>query len=84
MRTKHRLGKLPNAEPLVVDFARVIASQGFVALPLSIDHAQTAGALKSENRDPFDRMLCAQALTEKMVWVTNETAFDALPIARVW
>ena len=82
--TKHRIGKLPSAGPLAVDFARVIASQGFVALPISIDHGQTAGALKSEHRDPFDRMLVAQALTEKMAWVSNETAFDALPITRVW
>lgn len=82
--TKHRIGKLPGPGPLVVDFARVIASQGFVALPISIDHAQLAGSLRSEHRDPFDRMLAAQAMAEKMAWVSNETAFDALPVVRVW
>lgn len=82
--TKHRIGNLPGAGPLVVDFARVIASQGFVALPISIDHAQLAGSLRSEHRDPFDRMLGAQAMAEKMAWVSNETAFDALPVVRVW
>ncbi|MEO7998146.1 MAG: type II toxin-antitoxin system VapC family toxin [Gemmatimonadaceae bacterium] len=82
--TKHRIGKLPGAGPLIVDFTRVIASQGFVALPISIDHAQLAGALRSAHRDPFDRMLAAQAMAEKMAWVSNETAFDALPVVRVW
>ena len=82
--TKHRIGTLPGAGPLVVDFSRVIGSQGFIALPISIDHAQIAGALKSEHRDPFDRMLVAQALTEKIAWVSNESAFDALPVTRVW
>lgn len=82
--TKHRIGKLPGAGPLVVDFARVIARQGFVALPISIDHAQLAGSLRSEHHDPFDRMLVAQAMAEKMAWVSNKTAFDALPIVRVW
>ena len=82
--TKHRIGKLQGAGPLVVDFTRVIASQGFVALPISIDHAQHAGSLRSEHRDPFDRMLAAQAMVEKMAWLSNETAFDALPVLRVW
>ena len=82
--TKHRLGKLPGAGPLAVDFAREIEAQGFLPLPIALSHGQDAGALDSVPRDPFDRMLVAQALAEKMVLVSNETAFDATGVKRVW
>ena len=82
--TKHRIGKLPHVGPLVVDFARVLQSQQFIGLAISIDHAQTAGALRDANRDPFDRMLISQAMLEKMALVSNERSFDAFPITRVW
>ena len=59
--TKHRLGKLPDAGPLAVDFAREVRAQGFVPLPISLEHGQVAGALAIDHRDPFDRMLVAQA-----------------------
>lgn len=68
---KYRLGKLPDAGPLAVDFAREIRQQRFVALPISLEHAQVAGALRGEHTDPFDRMLIAQALEEK--WRSSPT-----------
>ena len=82
--TKHRLGKLPGAGPLAVDFAREVEAQGFLPLPITLAHGQDAGALSLLNRDPFDRMLVAQALAERMVLVSNETAFDAAGVVRVW
>ena len=82
--TKHRLGKLPGAGPLAVDFAREIEQQGFLPLPITLAHGQDAGALTLGLRDPFDRMLIAQALAERMVLVSNETAFDAAGVVRVW
>lgn len=82
--TKHRLGKLPGAGPLAIDFAREIGSQGFLPLPILLPHGQDAGALDLPFRDPFDRMLVAQALAEKMALVSNETAFDAARVSRVW
>ncbi len=82
--TKHRLGKLPAAGPLAVDFSREIVRQGFVALPISLEHAQVAGALSGAYRDPFDRMLIAQAREEKMALVSNEQLFDAFGISRIW
>ena len=42
--TKHRLGKLPGAGPLALDFAREIRSQGFIQLAITLDHGQTAGS----------------------------------------
>ena len=82
--TKHRLGKLPGAGPLAVDFAREVEAQGFLPLPITLAHGQDAGALSLLNRDPFDRMLVAQALAERMVLVSNETAFDAAGVVRMW
>ncbi len=82
--TKHRLGKLPMAGPLAVDFAREVRRQGFTPLPISLEHAQVAGALSNDHRDPFDRMLVAQAREEKLALVSNETVFDRFGVKRVW
>ncbi|MEY4608131.1 MAG: hypothetical protein RL625_348 [Gemmatimonadota bacterium] len=82
--TKHRLGKLPMAGPLAVDFVREVRRQGFTPLPISLEHAQVAGALPNDHRDPFDRMLVAQAREEKLALVSNETVFDRFGVTRVW
>jgi PIN domain nuclease of toxin-antitoxin system len=82
--TKHRLGKLPGAGPLAVDFAREVRLQGFLPLPITLEHGQVAGALVGAHRDPFDRMLVAQAREEKLALVSNESLFDELGVTRVW
>ncbi len=82
--TKHRLGKLPTVGPLAVDFAREIRRQGFQPLHITLEHAQVAGSLGGAHRDPFDRMLVAQAREEKMALVSNETIFDDFDVTRVW
>jgi PIN domain nuclease of toxin-antitoxin system len=82
--TKHRLGKLPSAGELVADFARVVEQLGFQPLPISIDHAQRAGNLPGDHRDPFDRMLIAQAQSENLALVSNEQIFDHYGIKRIW
>ena len=82
--TKHRIGKLPGAGPLAVDFAREVRQQGFAELPISFAHGQVAGSLPGEHRDPFDRMLIAQAREEKMALISNEIVFDEFGVERVW
>lgn len=82
--TKHRVGKLPGAGPLVVDFAREVRQQGFSELPITLDHGQVAGALPGVHRDPFDRMLVAQAREEKMALVSNDAVFDTFGVERIW
>ena len=82
--TKHRIGKLPGAGPLAVDFLRVVRSQGFTPLPITIDHAQVAGSLPGDHRDPFDRMLVAQAREERLALISIEPLFDAFGIVRIW
>src|SRR5262245_46037287 len=64
--TKVRLGKLPTATDLVTDFAGQLDREGFETLAISADHAIRAGLLPGVHRDPFDRMLIAQAQAENM------------------
>jgi PIN domain nuclease of toxin-antitoxin system len=82
--TKHRLGKLPGASAIVGDLAGVIEGQGFVGLPITIRHGQAAGALPGPHRDPFDRMLIAQAMLDDLVLVSNEHAFGDYGVRRLW
>ena len=82
--TKHRLGKLPSAEGLVADFARIVEQLGFHPLPISLEHAQRAGNFPGDHRDPFDRMLIAQAQSENLPLVSNERIFDIYGIKRIW
>ncbi len=82
--TKHRLGKLPSADGLVADFDRIVQELGFRALPISLEHAQRAGSLPGAHRDPFDRMLIAQAQSENLPLVSNERIFDIYGIKRIW
>ena len=82
--TKARLGKLPGAADVAADVPACLASQGFVPLPITVQHAQRAGALGGSHRDPFDRMLIVQAQTEGVPIVSNETVFDDYGVARFW
>ena len=81
---KFKLGKLPRAAALAEAFEEVIASAACVPLPLSLAHAEAAGKLDLSHRDPFDRLLIAQALTENVPIVSNEKLFDAFGVERVW
>lgn len=82
--TKFRIGKLDDAAVVARDVAAAIAAEGFVELAVSVAHAQSAGALGGRHRDPFDRMLVAQALAENLTLVSNERAFDAYGVRRLW
>lgn len=82
--TKHRLGKLPEAEELAQDFEAAVAQHGFDDLPISIRHAQLAGSLRLTHKDPFDRLLIAQSLIEGLTLVSSETVFDQTGVNRLW
>jgi len=82
--TKARLGKLPGAAAVAADVVGAVASQGFAPLDITMLHAQRAGRLKTEHRDPFDRMLVAQSLLEGLTLITNEELFDAFGVERLW
>lgn len=82
--TKHRIGKLPDAALLAQDFEAIVADQGFSELSISVRHARLAGEMGIAHKDPFDRLLIAQALAEDMVLVSNETRFDDSAVKRLW
>ena len=82
--TKYRIGKLPDAAALARDIHSALARQGFIALPITIQHGQGAGSLPGPHRDPFDRMLIAQAIAAELVIVSNEAVFDRYGVRRLW
>jgi len=82
--TKHRLGKLPGVSSIIGDLEAAVGDQSFLGLPISVRHGQLAGALPGPHRDPFDRMLMAQAMADNLTLVSNEQAFDAYGVARLW
>jgi PIN domain nuclease of toxin-antitoxin system len=63
---------------------RQLTKVRFRALPISLEHAERAGQLAIQHRDPFDRMLIAQALAEEMWFVSNEDFFDRAGVRRYW
>ncbi len=82
--TKHRLGRLPGADGLAGDIRGAIVGQGFSELPISIADAERAGRLPGPHRDPFDRLLIAQALAHDLAIVSNEKPFDLYGAPRLW
>ena len=80
--TKVRIGKLPHAEPLMQNYGRLVAQLGATTLPISQEHGLFAGALDWSHRDPFDRMLAAQAVLEAASLVTFDRAFDDVEAVR--
>ena len=82
--TKHRLGKLPSADPIASDIPGAIAAQGFQELPITVAEAARAGALPGPHRDPFDRMLIAQALSRDLLLISTDAAFDQYHVRRLW
>lgn len=82
--TKHRLGRLPSADALSSDIGVYIAQQGFDEMAITVSDAHRAGALQEHHRDPFDRMLIAQALSRDMIFISNESLFDLYGVRRLW
>ena len=81
---KHRLGRLPEAEVLLASFAEHMQQLGAEELPLSVRHALAAGSFSSPHRDPFDRILAAQALIEGLPLVSRDPAFAEFPVDTIW
>ena len=75
------LGKLPEAESSIAELKDNGALPGFTMLPISERHAVDAGLLEISHRDPFDRMLIAQAQVEALTIVTRDASFDAYEVA---
>ena len=82
--TKVRLGKLPGAEAFEREFLAVVDDAGYTLLPIDAASALRAGRLTSEHRDPFDRILAAQALAQDIPILSTDTKLDTFGIRRLW
>lgn len=76
--TKHRLGRLPEASALVHHFDQQVERLGADQLPISAQHAIAAGSLDWSHRDPFDRMLAAQAMSDGLELVTADPVLSGV------
>ena len=82
--TKVRLGRLEVATDLARDFSGYLAQERFESLSISTEHGIRAGSLPGAHKDPFDRMLVAQAQLESLVIVSNDAQLDGYGVSRVW
>ncbi len=82
--TKVRLGKLQEAEALERVFLDAVGVAGYVVLAIEATTALRAGRLTAEHRDPFDRMIAAQALDDDMPVVSGDTKLDGFGVRRIW
>ncbi len=73
---KRALNKLEMPDGLV----EALESSGFIPLVITVDHGERAPALPKHHRDPFDRMLVAQAQIESLTLVTADKVFDAYEV----
>lgn len=82
--TKYRIGKLPEAGTLLPGIDGHVRRSGFIELPISFRHAELAGTMESDHRDPFDRMLIAQAKLEAMPIISADRVFETFDVQIIW
>lgn len=78
--TKFRIGNLPDAAEIADNVPEWIVRAGFESMPVTPEHAQLAGSWNLSYRDPFDRMLAAQAKLERMPLATEDFIFQSFPV----
>ena len=82
--TKVRLGKMNEAIDLEREFLTKMAEAGYTLLPITAAHALRAGRMIGDHRDPFDRMIAAQALAEDIPVISMDTKLDVFGVRRLW
>jgi len=82
--TKVRLGKLPGAEKLEQNYLAVIDEAGYTQLSIDAESALRAGRLTAEHKDPFDRMIAAQALALDIAVLSPDSQLDHFGVRRIW
>lgn len=82
--TKVRLGRLAVAADLASDFTAYLDQERFERLAITIEHGIRAGSLPGTHKDPFDRMLVAQAQLEGLAIVSNDALLDGYGVRRIW
>jgi PIN domain nuclease of toxin-antitoxin system len=80
---KHHIGKF-RVPDLIKDFRGRVQREGFVELPISLEHAVIAGTLPGKHKDPFDRVLIAQSQVEDVAMVTRDERFREYAVQCIW
>lgn len=81
---KYRTGKLSEFGDPQLRYAALMTNDRFTPLAVTQEHALRAGLLPGEHRDPFDRLIAAQALIEGLTIVTRDPAFVAFGCTVLW
>lgn len=84
MSIKVSLGKLDMPRPVDRFLQEQLEVNGFSLLPVSLEHAAVVADLPFHHRDPFDRLLAAQALREELAIVSSDPIFKRYGVKRVW
>lgn len=82
--TKQRIGKLPVFALPAGGFDAFVTADGFGLLQVTAAHAWRAGELAWTHRDPFDRVLAAQAMQERMTLVSRDPVFAEIAVSTLW
>ena len=82
--TKYRLGRIPEVAPLMHDMSGWFEGAGLEELAIHVDHAERAGSFAVRHRDPFDRMIAAQSLVERIPVLGRDAALRDFGVELVW
>ena len=81
---KHHLGKLPELQSAIHDLRNLLQADGFSELAISAAHGLRAGSYQQAHRDPFDRMLAAQAELDRLVLLSADRQLNTFPCHVLW
>jgi PIN domain nuclease of toxin-antitoxin system len=81
---KVRQDRLPTMIEPLGQFEDAVEADGMTHLPLRHDHCRAAGLMEGEHRDPFDRLIAAQGLTEGLIVITKDPQFAAFGCETLW
>ena len=84
MATKHRKGKLGQANIILQNFAKLVSDSDFKTLSINWQHAKLSGEYALNHADPFDRMLVAQAQIENLQLISCDKEIQNFPILLIW
>jgi PIN domain nuclease of toxin-antitoxin system len=82
--TKVRSGKLSDAARFEQEFIEILRTAGYTLLPIGVEDALRARRLAGEHRDPFDRMIAAQATAMDIPVLSMDAKLDAFGVRRIW
>ncbi len=81
---KVSIGKMSLSAPFDVLFPHQLEVNGFELLPIKVEHTSVVTTLPFHHRDPFDRLLIAQAIEEKLTLLSVDNVFDDYGVTRLW